>query len=185
MDGVVSRRRFLQLAGGSVASTMLSDSIARALAIPANRTTRSIMDVKHVVILMQENRSFDHYLGALRGVRGFDDPRPAILPDGRSVWHQPKSASSYVLPFHLDTATTASQCLGDIDHSWKGTHARWKDYNAWISAKGPMSMGHFTRADLPFYYALADAFTVCDAYYCSHFGPTNPNRMHLFTGPAA
>lgn len=142
----------------------------------------SIMDVKHVVILMQENRSFDHYLGALRGVRGFDDPRPIGLPDGRSVWHQPQGASSYVLPFHLDTDSTAAQCLGDLDHSWKGSHTRWKDYNAWISAKGPMCMGHFTRADLPFYYALADAFTVCDAYYCSHHGPTNPNRMHLFAG---
>jgi phospholipase C len=59
----VNRRRFLQLAGGSVAATMLSDSIAQALTIPANRRTRSLEDVEHIVVLMQENRSFDHFTG--------------------------------------------------------------------------------------------------------------------------
>src|ERR1700758_1421132 len=85
----MSRRRFLELAGGGVAATMLPDSIARALAIPANRATRSIKDVQHIVVLTQENRSFDHYFGALRGVRGFGDPRPIELPSGRPVWAQP------------------------------------------------------------------------------------------------
>ena len=84
----VDRRRFLQLAGGSVAATMLSDSIARALAIPANRTTRALKDVEHIVVLMQENRSFDHYYGVMRGVRGFGDPHPVTLPSGKPVWHQ-------------------------------------------------------------------------------------------------
>ncbi len=180
-----SRRGFLKFAGASAALALLPPSIRTALATPAARVTGTIADVKHVVILMQENRSFDHYLGALRGVRGFDDPRPIPLPGGKSVWEQPKSPrtpDNVVLPFRLDTTATAAHCLADIDHSWKGAYSRWKDYNAWVSVKGPMCMGHFTRQDLPFYYALADAFTVCDAYYCSHHGPTNPNRMHLFTG---
>ncbi|QQP99527.1 phosphocholine-specific phospholipase C [Lysobacter enzymogenes] len=180
-----TRRDFLKLAGSTAALSLLPPSIRTALATPAARVTGTIQDVQHVVILMQENRSFDHYLGALRGVRGFDDPRPIPLPGGKTAFEQPKSASnpnSVVLPFHLDTASTAAHCLADIDHSWKGAYSRWKDYNAWISVKGPMCMGHFTREDMPFYYALADAFTVCDAYYCSHHGPTNPNRMHLFTG---
>ena len=72
--------------------------------------------------------------------------------------------------------------MASLDHSWKGSHARWKKHDAWIAAKGALTMGYFTRADLPFYYALADAFTICDAYHCSIFGPTNPNRMFLFTG---
>jgi len=186
-----SRRDFLKLAGASAALPLVPGCIRKALDTPAatdagvdadGSVTGSIMDVEHVVILMQENRSFDHYLGTLRGVRGFDDPRPISLPDGRTVWHQPGTSTEFVLPFHLDTETTAAQCLADLDHSWKGSHTRWKDYNAWISAKGPMCMGHFTRADLPFYHALADAFTVCDAYYCSQHSPTNPNRMHLFAG---
>ena len=133
---------------------------------------------------MQENRAFDHYFGALRGVRGFGDPRPINLPSGRTVWFQPdpKIADGYVLPFHLDGRSTSAQVMNSLDHSWKGSFERWKNHDHWIAAKSPMTMGHFTRADLPFYYQLADAFTVCDAYHCSIFGPTNPNRMFLFTG---
>src|ERR1700684_1730310 len=94
----VNRRRFLQLAGGSVAATMLSDSIARALAIPANRATHSLKDVEHIVVLMQENRSFDHYFGVMRGVRGFGDPHPVTLPSGKSAWYQAEG-STVTLPF--------------------------------------------------------------------------------------
>ncbi|HWE47137.1 MAG TPA: phospholipase C, phosphocholine-specific [Caulobacteraceae bacterium] len=176
------RRRFLKLAAaaGALASPA---TIARALAIAPARRTGTIMDVEHVVILMQENRSFDHYFGAMRGVRGFDDPRPIDLPSGKPVWYQAKDvATPPVLPFRLDTTRTNAEHLASLDHSWKGSHAKWKDHDAWIAVKGPMTMGHFTREDLPFYYALADAFTVCDAYHCSIFGPTSPNRNFLFTG---
>lgn len=182
------RRRFLKFslasAAAAAATPLLPQAIRDALAIAPATVTGTIADVRHVVILMQENRSFDHYLGALRGVRGFDDPRPIPLPNGGTVWQQPDrpGGRGTTLPFRLDTTSTAAQCLADIDHSWKGSHALWKDYDAWVQTKGKSCMGHFTRADLPFYYALADAFTVCDAYYCSHHGPTNPNRMHLFTG---
>src|SRR5580698_3603428 len=102
----VSRRRFLQLAGGSVAATMLSDSIARALAIPANRTTRSLKDVEHIVVLMQENRSFDHYFGVMRGVRGFGDPHPVVLPSGQPVWNQ-ADGSVVVPPFRPNVGNLA------------------------------------------------------------------------------
>src|SRR5271156_4891583 len=74
-----NRRAFLRLMGLATAATTLTTnmkaSIAKALAIPANNRTRSISDVEHVVILMQENRPFDHHFGTLRGVRGFSDPR--------------------------------------------------------------------------------------------------------------
>ena len=179
------RRRFLKtmagVSAGAASAGAMPASIRRALAIPAQRTTGSLMDVQHVVILMQENRSFDHYLGTLRGVRGFDDPRPAPLPSGAPVWEQPSSRGP-LLPFHLDTATSSAQCLGDIDHTWKGSHEQWKNWDAWVKVKGRMCMGHFTRTDLPYYHALADAFTVCDAYHCSMFGPTNPNRLFAISG---
>ncbi len=179
-----TRRHFLKFAAASAGAAMLPQVIRDALAVEPAVVTGTIQDVQHVVILMQENRSFDHYLGALRGVRGFDDPRTIPLPGGRSVWQQPDEPGGkrFTMPFRLDTDTTAAQCLADIDHSWKGSHALWKHHDAWIKVKGPFCMGHFTRADLPFYYALADAFTVCDAYHCSIFGPTNPNRMHMFAG---
>jgi phospholipase C len=179
------RRRFLKLtAGAAVGSAVAADPISRALALPARAVTGTLKDLEHVVIFMQENRSFDHYFGSLRGVRGFSDPRPLVLSGGESVFHQPVSpgSSEAVTPFRMDASKTSAQSLKSLDHSWKGSHERWKWHDAWIPAKTPLTMGYFTRADLPFYYALADAFTVCDGYHCSIFGPTNPNRMFLFTG---
>ncbi|WP_394762323.1 phosphocholine-specific phospholipase C [Phenylobacterium sp.] len=183
------RRAFLQLAAGAaLGAAALPPGVAAALALPANRVTGTIRDVEHVVILMQENRSFDHYFGTMRGVRGFGDPRPIDLPSGQPVWKQPgaKTANgdgvSTVSPFHLDTNSTRAETMFSLDHSWKGSHARWKHHDAWIPAKTPLSMGYHTRADLPFYYALADAFTVCDAYHASIFASTNPNRLYLFSG---
>lgn len=70
----LNRRRFLQIAGATAGFSALSSSIDRAAAIPAGRRSGTIKDVEHIVVLMQENRSFDHYFGALKGVRGFGDP---------------------------------------------------------------------------------------------------------------
>jgi len=180
----VNRRRFLQLAGGSVAATMLSDSIARALAIPANRATGTLQDVEHIVVLMQENRSFDHYFGVMRGVRGFGDPHPVTLPSGKPVWYQ-ADGSTVVLPFRPDVVPNlALTFIEDLDHSWDGTHEMFNggNWDQWIPAKTATTMAHMQRSDLPFHYALADAFTVCDGYHCSMLGPTDPNRYYMWTG---
>jgi phospholipase C len=179
----VSRRRFLELAGGSVAATMLSDSIARAATIPANRRTRSLEDVEHIVVLMQENRSFDHYYGVLRGVRGFGDPHPIVLPSGQPVWNQADDGT-VTRPFRPDVGNLALTFIEDLDHSWDGTHQMFNDGNwdQWVPAKTTTCMAHMKRSDLPFHYALADAFTVCDAYHCSMLGPTDTNRYYMWTG---
>jgi phospholipase C len=180
----MSRRRFLQIAGGALGSTMLSDSIARALAIPANRATRTLNDVEHIVVLMQENRSFDHYYGVMRGVRGFGDPHPATLPTGRPVWYQ-SDGTDVVLPFRPDVGgDLALTFIEDLDHGWDTTHEMLNggNWDQWIPAKTATTMAHMERADLPFHYALADAFTVCDAYHCSMLGPTDPNRYYMFSG---
>jgi len=179
----VNRRRFLQLAGGSLATTMLSDSIARALAIPANRTTRTLKDVEHIVVLMQENRSFDHYYGVLRGVRGFGDPHPVTLPSGKPVWYQAEGAT-IVPPFRPDVGNLALTFIEDLDHSWDGTHEMFNggNWDQWLPAKTTTCMAHMERSDLPFHYALADAFTVCDGYHCSMLGPTDTNRYYMWTG---
>ena len=177
------RRTFLKSVAALTASGAIPPTIGRALALPANRRTGSIADVEHVVILMQENRSFDHYFGTLSGVRGYGDPRPVTLRNGASVFHQPTpDAAGTVLPFHMDSATTSGQLIKSLDHSWKEDHREWTDYACWIKHKTPLAMGYFRRDDIPFYHALADAFTVGDAYYASVHGPTNPNRMYLFTG---
>src|SRR5436190_21108242 len=87
-----NRREFFRLAARGAAAgaalAFLPPSIRRALAIPAANDTGTINDVRHIVILMQENRSFDHYFGTLRGVRGFGDRQALPLPNGNSVWHQ-------------------------------------------------------------------------------------------------
>ncbi len=175
------RRSFLKLAASAAALSALPPSLRAALADPKPGKTGTIQDVEHVVIFMQENRAFDHYFGTLRGVRGFNDPRAITLPSGKPVWYQPKGDEEFT-PFHLDTRKTAAQCMADLDHSWKGSYELWKNHDAWVKTKTKMTMGYFERRDIPFYHTLADAFTICDAYHCSVFGPTNPNRMHLWSG---
>lgn len=179
-----SRRRFLQVAGAATAGSLLHPSIARALAIPANRRTGTIKDVEHVVILMQENRSFDHYYGTMRGVRGFADPHPVPLADGRAVWEQRDKDGRTILPFHLDTKTTAALKVADLPHSWEDANgaSRQGRWDGWIPSKTALTMGHYRREDIPFQFALAEAFTLCDAYHCSVHGQTNPNRLFIWAG---
>jgi phospholipase C len=169
--------------GPGALGSALSNSIRRALAIPANHRTGTIEDIEHIVILTQENRSFDQYFGALRGVRGFGDPRAVKLPTGKSVWHQP-NGSGYVPPYRPDVADMGMAFLQDVPHGWNDSHQAWNagSYDQWVTAKGPAAMTYMTRSDIPYHYALADAFTVCDAYYCSLLGPTDPNRYHMWTG---
>lgn len=195
---VISRRRFLGsaavLGGAAAASALLPRSVRRAIVAGGRARTSSLRDVEHVVLLMQENRSFDHYYGTLPGVRGFADPAAPLLSTGRSVFHQPHPTRSdgYLLPFHLDGRTSAAQAIPSTGHSWPVQHASWNHgaMDGWVTAHiaadgdevGPLTMGYFTRADLPFHFALADAFTVCDHYFSSVLGPTHPNRYVWMTG---
>jgi phospholipase C len=179
----LNRRRFLQLAGGTAAFAAMSSSIEQAAAIPANRRTGSIEDVEHVVVLMQENRSFDHYFGSLKGVRGFGDPRPVTMPSGKSVFHQ-QSGTQEILPFRPDADNLGLQFIQDLNHDWAGGHRALNGgkYDQWIPAKTSTTMAYLTREDIPFHYALADKFTLCDAYHCSFIGSTDPNRYYMWTG---
>ncbi|MFE4176174.1 phosphocholine-specific phospholipase C [Streptomyces sp. NPDC056909] len=179
----LNRRRFLQIAGATAGFSALSESIARAGSIPAGRRSGTIQDVDHIVVLMQENRSFDHYFGSLKGVRGFGDPRPVTPVDGRSVWHQ-SDGTKDVLPYHPDAEDLGMQFIAGLDHDWAGGHQAWNQgrYDQWIPAKSPGTMAYLKREDIPFHYALADAFTVCDAYHCSFIGATDPNRYYMWTG---
>ncbi|MFI2646109.1 phosphocholine-specific phospholipase C [Micromonospora fulviviridis] len=182
----IDRRRFLKLTGAASAAGLahsLLGSVQRAAAIAPQGSTGTIMDVEHVVILMQENRSFDHYLASLRGVRGFGDPHPVQLPSGKSVWHQADSKGE-VLPFHPQVDDLGAAFLQGLDHAWPGGQKAVNNghYDQWIPAKTPTTMAYLLRQDAAFHYALADAFTICDAYYCSFIGNTDPNRYYLWTG---
>lgn len=190
-----NRREFLKkaalLSGGTGLLSVFPPSIQKALAIdPAIGTT--FMDAEHVVILMQENRSFDHCFGSLQGVRGFDDPRAIHLPNGNPVWLQQNKLGETFAPYRLDIRNTNATFLGSLPHSWPDqTDARNEGlYDQWLMAKarggedyqGPFTLGFYNREDLPFYYSLADAFTVCDQNFCSSLTGTTPNRLYLWTG---
>ena len=183
----IDRRSFLQLLSASALSASFPDTIAKALALPANNKTGTLADVEHIVFMMQENRAFDHYLGTLNGVRGFSDPRAVKLQNGNSVFYQPLAADApapYVLPYHPTAPHLGLQFIEDLEHDWTTTHTAWNagNWDQWVPAKTPLTMVHLTRSDIPYHYALADAFTVCDAYHASLLGPTDPNRYHMFTG---
>ena len=176
----IGRRTFMLGATGVAAA-----QAGAAAALSRTSDRGSIRDIEHVVILMQENRSFDHYFGTLRGVRGFGDPRPIVLPSGRSVWEQRRAdrdGGQVAWPFRLDYQSSNARCFTGLDHSWKDSQSRWRNWDVWAEQKGPLAMAHLTRADIPFYYALADQFTICDGYHCSLQGPTGPNRLYHFTG---
>lgn len=182
-----SRRRFLQLtataATHAAALAMFPLSIRRVLSLPASNVTGSIADVQHVVILMMENRSFDHYFGTLRGVRGFKDRHPIPLASGQPVWQQ-SDGEREIAPFHLDTKTTSALRVPDTPHSFADAQAAWNQgkFGLWPKFKTPISMGHYGREDIPFQFALAEAFTLCDAYHCSVTTGTDPNRIVFWSG---
>ncbi|WP_144112747.1 phosphocholine-specific phospholipase C [Paraburkholderia sp. BCC1886] len=178
----LSRRNFLHAATAAAALAAFPASIRRALAIPANNTTGTINDVQHIVVLMQENRSFDHYFGNLPGVRGYSDRFTIPQPGGGSVFEQ-SDGTRVVMPFHLDSTQGNALLVGGA-HSWSDAHQAWDNgrMTHWPQYKADVSMGYLTQTDLPFQYALANAFTICDAYHCSLPGGTNTNRMFMWTG---
>jgi phospholipase C len=189
------RRQFLsgtaKAAAAAVAGTfsLFPPWLRSALAVEPSSVTGTLQDVAHIVVLTQENRSFDHYFGTLRGVRGFADRFPVPVEGGRSVWQQPRvlpsSPPGPLQPFHLNTERDFALMRAEgTPHSWPDAQQAWDQgrMGQWTSAKGEHAMGHYTRADLPFHCALADAFTVCDAYHASFQGGTNTNRLFLMTG---
>lgn len=180
------------MAGATATFQLLPTSIQRALAIDAAEGS-TFMDAEHIVFLMQENRSFDHCYGTLKGVRGFNDPRAMRKPDGLPVWMQQDSHGQTYLPFRLDIENSKTTWMGSLPHSWKDmVYARNNGkMDTWLEAKKagnvafshiPLTMGYHTRQDIPFYYALADAFTICDQHFCSSLTGTSANRSYFWSG---
>lgn len=179
----LTRRKLLQAAAIGTFFSSLPASIRQALAIPANNRTGTIKDVEHVVILMQENRSFDHYFGTFPGVRGFSDRFTIPQTGQREVWEQ-QGKGRLVMPYHLDSSKGNAQRVSGTPHSWADAHSAWGEgrISAWPTYKTNTSMGYYREQELPFQFALANTFTLCDAYHCSVHAGTNPNRLFLWTG---
>jgi len=197
----LTRKELLKAGAATAAAASLAplfpEHVARALAAPAPSCAQ-LKDIEHVVILVQENRGFDHYFGTYPGVRGFSDPQALRLNDGsgQSIFAQPGypqgvNPNGHLLPFRLDTQNGAmGECTNDITHNWGPQHLSFNNgamdsfvvehlkASADGPKNGPLTMGYYERADLAYYYALADAFTLCDGYHCSVLGPTDPNRLY-------
>ena len=189
MSNSLPRRDFLRKSVGTMgaasALSMLPPVIRRALAADAAVETGTIQDVKHIVILMQENRSFDHYFGTLRGVRGFGDRFPIPLANGKSVYFQPNPAGgAEIQPFRRDSRVGNALIGSGTPHNFPDQQAAWNQgkMDRWIQFKNQATMGYFLREDIPFQFALADAFTLCDGYHCSILTGTDPNRIVFWSG---
>jgi phospholipase C len=193
MQNTISRRELLRAgaAGGAAvgAWSLFSNRLVEKALAYSDGGCASLSDVEHIVILIQENRSFDHYFGTYKGVAGFQDPNAISGVFGQAA-PTSVSPSGVLYPFRLNT-DHGGECTNDIDHSWGPQHAYWDGgaMDRWVSEhvsvdgpqNGPLTMGYYTRQDLPFYYALADAFTICDQYHCSVIGPTDPNRCYTMS----
>jgi phospholipase C len=197
MNMQITRRQLLASSGAAVlASFALPKNLRTVLgAAPNSRgslqaRTGLPANIEHIVVLTQENRSFDHYFGTMPGVRGFGDPSVS-----KQVFYQPDAASpdGYLLPFHIDTTDTCAQALPSNSQSWGPQHDSWANgaMSGFVSAHlaadgvaGQYTMAYFKRNDIPFHWALADAFTICDGYHCSMLGPAWPNRLFLMSGTA-
>jgi phospholipase C len=151
--------------------------------------------VEHVVFLMMENRSYDHYFGAYPKGRGFDDHPKHSLGAFEQVYPAGKklSPSKRLLPFEIEHAAY-QDCTKDLTHDWGPMHQCWNngkmDHFVKVhtsksnegSPDGALTMGYYTRKELGFYWALADHFTLADRYHSSILGPTHPNRLMAISG---
>ncbi|MBZ4191754.1 phosphocholine-specific phospholipase C [Niabella beijingensis] len=191
-----NRRSFLKksmlLSGAAGIRAAVPDSLLKALSIDP-KPGSTFLDAEHIVILMQENRSFDHCFGTLQGVRGFNDPRAITLPDQKPVWFQTNEKGDTYGPFRLNIKESKATWTGALPHSRHSQVDAYNNgkYDKWLPSKKagnkkysglPLTMGFYTREDLPFNYALADAFTVCDQNFCSAMTSTTPNRSFFWTG---
>ena len=190
---MIDRRALLRhsLHGATLAA--ISPALARAAAIGPDRRTGTLGDVAHIVVLTQENRGFDHYFGTMAGVRGFGDRFPIPLgtgPDGqpRTVWDQRDDTADpprHLRPFRLSTrAHFDLMRMVGTPHTWPDAQAAWDHGRMahWPEAKTQRAMAYYGQEDLPFQFAMADAFTLCDAYHCSMHTGTNTNRLFQWTG---
>lgn len=182
--GGTTRRRFLQGTGVAAGTLVLGGAAGTGGAYAATQQRYVLpkgfrgdwSDLKHVVILMQENRSHDHYFGTFPGVRGFNDKQALRFQDGSTVFQQKDGKGNVVSP-QVD------------DGAWGNDHGAWGDvghrtWDKWVQHNGASAMNHHSDGYMGFYHSVAAQYTVADQNFCSEFGPTDPNRKYLWSGTA-
>jgi phospholipase C len=113
----LNRRDFIKMSAKvGVAASLWEPLLQKAFAVEAYNANRSIEDVQHIVILMQENRSFDHYFGTMKGVRGFGDRFPIPLESGERVFHQ-SDGEKIIPPYHADGKRSNAAFVAGTPHT--------------------------------------------------------------------
>jgi phospholipase C len=168
-----SRRKVLQQLGALAGIGLVLDACGTSShtgVTPTPSGSGSIESIKHIVIACQENRTFDTYFGFYPKAGSFGLPAGYSQPDGKGGKVTPHK-------FHLyDTK--------DIAHDWQTIHREWNNgkMDGFYTTDGASALGYYDRSDLPYYYGLADSFTLCGNYFCYQLGPTLPNRIALWAG---
>ncbi|KAF8588334.1 phosphoesterase-domain-containing protein [Ramaria rubella] len=182
---------------GSIAmvcfSKLSSQLTVLSIALTAFARTGTIKDIEHVVLFMQENRAWDHYFGTMRGVRGFADPNINIASNGLPSWFQMvdgtlSNKTHFLAPFYINAAggnlSEATQCMNAGSNGWQANHRAMSNgnNNDWALGNSPFSMGYYKREDLPYHFALGEAFTMGDMYAQAVIASTDPNRVFWGSG---
>jgi phospholipase C len=148
--------------------------------------TDMLPQIKHIVVLMMENHSFDNYLGTLGRGDGFP-----LGDDGLPDAENPDSAGAMIRAHH---AVSTDQQPGVPCQSWSASHAQWAGgkMTGFVTSAEQVApagdknaaMAYWTGQDLPFYHGLARTFPLADRWFSSCLGPTFPNRRFLLAGTA-
>jgi phospholipase C len=168
----ISRREFMHgtaAAAGLVAFgglESLQAAVARDGALPPPEAS----GIEHIIVLMMENRSFDHFLGWLPGADGRQ--RGLTYFDSTGTPH--------------DTHRLSPDFQGcghpDPDHSYEGGRIEFNNgaCDGWLRAGGndEYAIGYYTKQDLPFFADAAKRWAVCDRYFSAIMAPTFPNRIY-------
>lgn len=165
-----SRRKVLKQFGALGGASLALGGIIAAAEQTSTRAHAASNPINHVLVACQENRTFDEYYGYYPKAGTFGIPANYSQPDGKG---------GSVKPYHFPLPTS-----NDISHSWQSIHSEW-DHGAMdgvYTTDGIGAMGYYNGSDLPFYYSLADQFTLCGNYFCYQLGPTTPNRLALWSG---
>ncbi|KAG2418380.1 hypothetical protein HFD88_001481 [Aspergillus terreus] len=154
----------------------------------------SLKDIEHVVIFMQENRSWNNYFGTMAGVRGFNDPNVQVNSNGTPVWYQTvtpdmSSDTKTLLPWYLGYKNSsywsgAIQCMTAGSNGYEDNQAALNHglNNMWARNNTPWSWGYLKRDDIPVHFAIAEGWTAGDMYQESQITSTSPNRVTLVSG---
>jgi phospholipase C len=158
------------------ANARRADCEYRRGALPAETLGEEVpvgqdIPIDHFILLMLENRSFDHYFGTMEGVDG--------IPEGFTM---PDANGDPVAPFH-----ETRYCIEDVRHGWNDSHVQYNEgandgFVVNNDPNGARALGYFTEEDLPFYHDLYKTFAMSDRHFCSMLGPTWPNRMYYMAG---